>query len=50
MEDESTETTLAAGIILFTENMSNKTEFEPIFLLLRCSKNGHWSPPKGIFF
>ncbi|KAH7649784.1 hydrolase [Cryptosporidium bovis] len=40
----------AAGIILFSNrcksNLSN--DFDPCFLLLKCSKNGHWSPPKGM--
>ncbi|KAL5369543.1 putative BIS(5'-nucleosyl)-tetraphosphatase (diadenosine tetraphosphatase) [Cryptosporidium parvum] len=43
-------TTLAAGIILFksdiVKNESGKEEIEPNFLLLKCSKNFHWSPPK----
>lgn len=34
---------LAAGIILFILD-----EYHiPKFLLLRCSKGKHWSPPKG---
>ncbi|KAL7067059.1 hydrolase, NUDIX family protein [Cryptosporidium serpentis] len=34
---------LAAGIILFTLD----EHYIPKFLLLRCSKGKHWSPPKG---
>ncbi|KAJ1614267.1 putative BIS(5'-nucleosyl)-tetraphosphatase (diadenosine tetraphosphatase) [Cryptosporidium canis] len=45
-------TTLAAGIILFKNNVfkseSGEDIFEPNFLLLKCSKKFHWSPPKGI--
>ncbi|OII70857.1 diadenosine tetraphosphatase [Cryptosporidium ubiquitum] len=45
-------TTLAAGIILFkndiVKNESGEDIIEPNFLLLKCSKNFHWSPPKGI--
>ncbi|KAH8585082.1 tetraphosphatase [Cryptosporidium sp. chipmunk genotype I] len=43
-------TTLAAGIILFKSNIvkneSGEEIIEPNFLLLKCSKNFHWSPPK----
>ncbi|KAH8741890.1 hydrolase [Cryptosporidium ryanae] len=41
---------IAAGIILFVSKSEGglNNDLDPRFLLLKCSKKGHWSPPKGI--
>ncbi|KAF7459211.1 5'-nucleosyl-tetraphosphatase [Cryptosporidium felis] len=52
LEENKELTTLAAGIILFrsdaVKDEGGVDSVEPSFLLLKCSKKHHWSPPKGI--
>uniref|UniRef100_A0A915J1A0 Nudix hydrolase domain-containing protein n=1 Tax=Romanomermis culicivorax TaxID=13658 RepID=A0A915J1A0_ROMCU len=38
--------TRAAGFIIYRENLSKTSKIYQ-FLLLKCAKNGHWTPPKG---